>query len=81
MLCLRRAARNEDSSVSLLSLLLNPTAEDREFRLAPPDLPRRVLIDTAASEIEERDLAGNAIVVAAHSAALVYSRLAAAPQS
>jgi isoamylase len=81
LLCLRRAARNEDSSVSLLSLLLNPTPDDHEFHLAPPDLPRRVLIDTAASEIEERDLAGNAIVVAAHCAALIYSRLAAAPQS
>jgi glycogen operon protein len=80
LLCLRRATPNADSSVALLSLLLNPTPEDHEFRLAPPDLSRRVLIDTAAPEIEERDIAGNTIVVAAHSAALVYSRLADMPR-
>jgi glycogen operon protein len=81
LLCLRRATRNADASVSLLSLLLNPTPEDREFRLSPPDIPRRVLVDTAAPETEERDIAGNMLVVAAHSAALVYSRLAGVPQS
>ncbi len=80
LLCLRRATRNADSSISLLSLLLNPTSEDREFRLSPPDLPRRILVDTAVPDAEERDVAGNAIGVAAHSATLVYSRLAGSPQ-
>jgi glycogen operon protein len=76
VLCLRRATRNDDASVSLLSFFLNPTAEDREFRLAPPDVPRRVLVDTASPDLAERDVAGDTLVVAAHGAALVYSRLA-----
>ena len=36
LLCLRRATRNADGSVSLLSLLLNPTSEDHFFRLPEP---------------------------------------------
>ena len=39
LLALRRAARNDDGTVSLLTLLLNPTAEDHAFRMADPVLP------------------------------------------
>jgi 1,4-alpha-glucan branching enzyme len=36
---LRRATRNADSTVSILTFLLNPTAEDRSFQLPEPALP------------------------------------------
>ena len=42
LLCLRRATRNADGTVSILNLLLNPTGEDHFFRLPDPVLPARV---------------------------------------
>ena len=41
-LCLRRAARNADGTVSILTAFFNPTAEDHIFRLPPPGLPARL---------------------------------------
>jgi hypothetical protein len=71
---------NDDGSVSLLALLLNPTGEDHPFILPPPVLPSRILIDTAKTEMRDVDVKDQKIVVRAHSAVLVFSRLERGPQ-
>jgi glycogen operon protein len=75
LLVLRRAMENKDGTVSILSLLLNPINEDRYFRLPPPQLPGRILIDTARPDADERTVIDNKFDVLAHSAVLVYSQL------
>jgi isoamylase len=72
IIVLRRAARNDDSAtVSMLTLMLNPTAEKRTFHLPAPRAPTRLLIDTDAPETQEREIDGDKIEVAARSAVLV----------
>ena len=73
MLALRRASRNDDGSVPILSLYLNPTADEVHFRIPPPKLPTRVLIDSGAPDAPERDIAGDEIAIAARSAVLTIS--------
>jgi glycogen operon protein len=79
LLCLRRATRNGDRTVSLLTLLLNPTAEERVFQLPQPALPGRVLIDTAQPNTEA-ELKEPKVEVKAHSAILLYAKLEPATQ-
>ena len=73
-LTLRRADKNADGKVSILTLLLNPTPEARDFRLPPPLMPFQVLIDSATGGTAEdwRDAVG--VSVAAHSAMLLYAQ-------
>jgi len=80
LLCLRRAMPNDDGSVSLLALLLNPSSEDRVFTLPPPALPGRILIDTARPEVTDLLVKDQKANVQSHSAILVYSRLERSPQ-
>ncbi|MFZ0239227.1 MAG: glycogen debranching protein GlgX, partial [Xanthobacteraceae bacterium] len=75
LLCLRRATRNANNSVSLLSLLLNPTAGKRLFQLPQPTVPACVLIDTAQPNANAFDLRDSKIEVDSHSAVLVYANL------
>jgi len=75
LLCLRRATRNADGTVSILSFLLNPTAEERTFQLPEPALPTRIFVDTARPEVEDLDLKEQKVLVRPHSAVLVYSNL------
>ncbi|GLK81499.1 glycogen debranching protein GlgX [Methylopila turkensis] len=72
-LTLRRATRGAGGSAPILTLMLNPTADDRTFRAPPPALPTTVLLDTAAPDAPERPLEGDTIVVAARSAVLLYA--------
>ena len=80
LLVLRRASHNADGSVSILSLLLNPIAEDRYFRLAPPVLPGRVLIDSALPGALEREIFDNKVDVLGRSAVLTYARIEGSPR-
>jgi isoamylase len=75
LFCLRRATPNEDGSVSLLVLLLNPTPEDCPFRLPPPELPGSILIDTARPALRNEPVTGNQVIVLARGAVLVLSKL------
>jgi glycogen operon protein len=75
LLCLRRATRNGDGTVSLLTLLLNPTAAEHSFQLPQPALPARVLIDTAGPQAETLELKEPKVQVRSHSAVLVYGHL------
>jgi isoamylase len=75
LLCLRRATRNADRSVSLLTLLLNPTGEERLFQLPLPALPSRVLVNTAQPKTEEFDLKDSKVEVDSYSAVLLYAKV------
>ncbi|HUN41196.1 MAG TPA: glycogen debranching protein GlgX [Acetobacteraceae bacterium] len=70
-LTLRRAADDGDGSVTILTLLLNPTGEARRFRLPPPHFAYTVLLDTESSGAAARPLAEPSLEVAAHSAVLI----------
>ncbi len=78
-LILRRAAEMADGGVAILTLLLNPTDEERTFLLPPPDLPNRILIDSAFPAAAERVVEGHDVSVAAHAAVLLYAESEAAP--
>jgi len=73
ILAVRRAAAEEDGTLPILNLLLNPTPDAVRFRLRAPRLATRILIDSAAPEAPERDLEGEEVEVAARSAVLTVS--------
>jgi isoamylase len=70
-LALRRAARREDGQVEVSLLLLNAGGEPCRFTLPPPGLPWRLRLDSAEFRAAERDVAGDALEAAAHSALLL----------
>jgi glycogen operon protein len=74
-LVLRRAMSGPQGKIAILSLLLNPTEEPRLFRLSPPHVPTRILIDSTSDNLEERDLQGHEALVAAHGAILLHAEL------
>jgi len=76
-LTLRRAADDGDGSVTILTLLLNPTEEARRFRLPPPHLVHTILLDTAAPDAFAQRLADASLEVSAHSAVLISGHPAA----
>ncbi len=77
-LMLRRAAANGDGTVTILTLLLNPTGQDLVFRLPPPALASTVLLDSAAPEAAAAPVADGSLTVSAQSAVLVSARMEAA---
>jgi glycogen operon protein len=79
LLCIRRANRNDAHTVFLLTLLLNPTADNEVFQLPTPQLPSRILIDTANPTAPEADVKEQRVEVGAHSAVLVFASLESAP--
>ena len=79
LLCIRRANRNDSHAVFLLTLLLNPTADAETFQLPTPQLPSRILIDTANPAAVESDVKEQGVEVGAHSAVLVFASLESAP--
>ena len=81
LLCLRRATRNADGTVSILTLLLNPTGEDHSFSAAGPGTAgARSRRYRATRSRGDRDVNDNKLNVLSHSAVLVYSRLEPPPQ-
>jgi glycogen operon protein len=68
-----RAAKNDDGSVAVLTLFLNPSENDRVFHLPMQDAPTRLLIDSAAPDKEESDITAEEITVVARSAVLTKS--------
>ena len=73
--CSRCAAprRNDDGTVPILTLFLNPSEQDRVFRLPTQNVPTRLLLDSADPAKPESDIAGEEITVAARSAVLTKS--------
>ena len=72
-LTLRRAERREDGSTPILTLMLNPTEQDRAFRLPSPGLPTFLLIDSAQPDAPERLVDRDVVQVGAKSAVLGLS--------
>jgi len=72
-LVLRRAARGDDRGISILTAFFNATGEDHRFRLPPPGLPTRLLLNSANPDAEENDIEIEEIVVGAHSVVLTLS--------
>ena len=75
LFALRRASRNDDGTVPILTLFLNPSDMDRVFRLPTQNVPTRLLLDSADPGKPETDVVGEEITVAAHSAVLTKSIL------
>jgi glycogen operon protein len=78
VICLRRAGNGligdgGTSAIAILTCLFNPTEEDRTFTLPPPELPTRLLLDSAKPEADERDIEGRQITVMARSVVLTRS--------
>jgi glycogen operon protein len=73
-LLMRRAERREDGSLEAVSLLLNASEEALSFKLPPPQVPRRLLIDSAHPEAEARDDIQDTYVLAPRAAALLSWR-------
>jgi isoamylase len=74
-LVLRRAMQVPEGRVTILTLLLNPTAEPCRFYLPAPRLACRVLLDSARPDAAT-GYAVDPMVVGAHSAVLLYSEIA-----
>jgi glycogen operon protein len=72
-LILQRASRESSGMVPILTCLFNPTAEDRLFKLPPPNLPARQLLDSADLMAGERDIEDGTLPVKARSVVLVKS--------
>ena len=69
-LLMRRVERREDGRIEALSLLLNASGDALKFVLPPPAVSRRLLIDSAHPEAEEREV-GEDYVLHSKAAALL----------
>ena len=73
-LVLRRACRT-DGRISILTAFFNATAEEQKFRLPPPGLPTRLLVDSGHPEAGERDVEGEEIAVGPRSVVLTVAEM------
>ncbi len=74
-LTLRRAGRNEDGSVTVLTAMFNASDQIREFRLPDPRWPTRIVLDSAQPEAPERTQYGESVMVAGHSVVVALADL------
>jgi isoamylase len=70
---LRRAAADVDGSVPIVTCFFNPTADDCVFKLPPPRLPTRLLLDSADPAGAERALDGETVALKGRSVVLTRS--------
>jgi glycogen operon protein len=75
LLCLRRATKNADGSVSILDFLLNPTGDDHQFRLPEPAASAQIILDSGRPDRTSSAVEGNSVDVLGRSAVLVLSKL------
>jgi len=73
LLAVRRAAvlNDADDMVDITLALLNASAEDREFVLAPPKLPWHIALDTAAPDRQEQAFDESKVTAQARSLVLL----------
>ena len=72
---LRRAGRDDDGTVELLTAYFNASGDKHSFRRPAPGLPARLLIDSGDPEAPERDLDGEDVPVGPRSVVLTLSTL------
>ena len=77
LLALRRATRDDDGTVTVLTTFFNSTNDDQRFKLLEPHLPLRLLFDSANPDTPERDIEGE-VPVKARSVVLTESTIKAA---
>ena len=65
LLAVRRASAEDDGTIVILTFFLNPTDQDHRFLMPPPDASTHVLLDSAAPERDEFELADREVPVAA----------------
>ncbi|HYC64816.1 MAG TPA: glycogen debranching protein GlgX [Reyranellaceae bacterium] len=73
LLTLRRAGKQKDGRITVVTCCFNSDAEDRVFRIPLPH-PARLLLDSAEPEKGEHDIAGEEITVKARSVVLLRHR-------
>ncbi|MBX3539803.1 MAG: glycogen debranching protein GlgX [Chelatococcus sp.] len=76
---LRRAGRDHDGRVEVVSLLINGSAEDALFTLPPPTLDWHCLIDSADPERDAGSTDNGGFTVAAHSAVILSAHVGGSP--
>lgn len=69
-LVMRRARRKKDGSIEVVSMLMNGSEADLTFKLPPPALERKMVIDSADPMAAEREV-HEAVEVKAHAAMLI----------
>ena len=74
LLTLCRAATGSDGVVSVLTMMMNASEEDREFRIPAP-LPATLVLDTAEPDADERTIDEEPIHVAARSVVLLLAQV------
>jgi isoamylase len=74
-LVLRRAGKNGDGLVTVLTAFFNASGEDHTFRLPPPRWPTTIALDSAAPDAPERLQEGDELLVAAHSVVVALSTM------
>jgi isoamylase len=72
-LVLRRAGRNGEGRISILTAFFNATPEPHLFRLPPPGRPARLLIDSGEPDAPEKYLDSDDLMVGPRSVVLVSS--------
>ena len=78
LLALRRAAKDDDGSVAILTTFFNSTPDDHVFKLLEPHLQMRILLDSADPAAPERDNEGE-VMVRARSVVLGRSVIGSVP--
>jgi isoamylase len=79
-LILRRAMSRGNGQATVLTLLLNPTGEDMDFRLPPPHAETIVLLYSATPDAQERNInPAEPVNVAGHSLVLLQTNLRSEP--
>lgn len=79
-LTLRRALGRSNGTVTILTMLLNPSPDDTVFKLPAPHLDAHVLLHSAAPDTQERTVAAAAeLEVAGRSLVLLQSTLRPTP--
>ena len=74
-LILRRASKRENGQIDVVALLVNASPNSRHFRLPPPSLAWRLVIDAARPDAKPHHLVGDELTVPGHTAMVVVSEM------
>jgi len=72
-LVMRRVRRKKDDSLEVVSMLMNSSEDPLTFRLPPPQLERKLVIDSAKPLAPESEV-GDTVEVEAHAVVIIVGR-------